>query len=190
VVSSAFFGGGISPPSVLDKTRYGTGGSEGDQKKDLEMKNRLLIAGSIICVLASALFVACRIPATTETEESFRRQAMLTFQPRIAAAMQKEFNRFHPLGTAKGIQIDDVTFQWKAGVPTLKKEDIEQVTTTFTLYWTSPLTKDGWTVIREVFDMKSKKLVSVKLLKTNGVTNGDLLESCADPKPLAFSSQS
>lgn len=97
--------------------------------------------------------------------------------------MQKELERFHPLGTAKSVRINDVSFRWKSGIPTFRKADIEQVVTTFTLYWTSPLRKQGWTVVREVYDMRTKKLISVRLLETNGITNNEVLECSLKPMP-------
>lgn len=91
---------------------------------------------------------------------------------------QATFDNIHPVGTAKSIKVHAVEILgWKNGIRTNRMEDIVQFKVRYTLYWSGPVTDDGFTKIEAIYDAESQKCVSSQILATNGVTNGQAAEA-------------
>ncbi|MBI5818303.1 MAG: OmpH family outer membrane protein [Verrucomicrobia bacterium] len=95
-----------------------------------------------------------------EIEESIERDLNANGRP------QKWFDFLHPIGTAKKIKVYEVKRQ-KNG------DKITGVTIRFTLYWESPITKDGWTKVKSFYDCETERYTN-EIEKTNGTTNSDV----------------
>ena len=87
----------------------------------------------------------------------------------------------HPVGTAKSVKVHDVTVdQWKNGNKTNSEKDIIQFTVRFTIYWSGPITKDGYTKATQTYDEESDRWIGGKILSTNGVTNTEVKEGAIE----------
>lgn len=73
---------------------------------------------------------------------------------------QAMFDIFHPIGTAKNIRVDEVSFE-------------PETVITLTLFWEGPIITDGFT------RMRWSESYGLQLLETNGFTNDDCSEAAA-----------
>lgn len=86
---------------------------------------------------------------------------------------QEVFNSIHPVGTAKNIELHNVSLHTgKAGQPVLSYR--------FTVRWEGPVLKDGYTNVHAILDVESQRLVQVDVLATNGTTNAEAQQMLVD----------
>jgi hypothetical protein len=89
----------------------------------------------------------------------------------LDSSKQQIFDSVHPVGNATAARIDRVTIdRWANDNPTSKVEDVRQFTLDYTVSWEGPLTKQGYTKFRQVYDTESGRCLNTLLLETNGVT--------------------
>ena len=69
----------------------------------------------------------------------------------------------HPCSTVTDVRIHEVS------------DSTSQLVIRYTLFWEGPITKDGYTKIRAVYDNEIKRWVETKIEATNGITNSDLV---------------
>ena len=96
------------------------------------------------------------------------------------ANKQVMFNRIHPVGTATGVKVHEVSVEWKNGKPTNREKDVTQFTVRFTIYWHGPIIKDGYTKATQTYDEESNCWVGGQILSTNGVTNTEVRDGAID----------
>lgn len=94
------------------------------------------------------------------------------FQSGMNADKQMLFEWVHPIGTAKSITVHDVTIN--------NGPDGREAMVRFTIYWSSPLQKDGFTKIRGVYDFEAGRWIRGEILGTNGTTNEQMANGIAE----------
>ena len=103
-------------------------------------------------------------------------------QGELSANMQALFKSIHPIGSATGVKVEDVTINaWKSGSPTNRLRDVREFTLHYVLYWKGPIQNDGFTEIESVYDVDQGGLIGSRILATNGTTNPE-----AEKAVLAF----
>ena len=117
-------------------------------------------------------------PATRRTDNATsataEQQLIENIQKLLDENKQKIFEQIHPVGTATSAKLHDVTVTaWKHGQPTGRMEDVREFTIRYTLYWSGPVTKDGFTKVEQTYDTESERYTDGRILATNGVTNKD-----------------
>lgn len=91
---------------------------------------------------------------------------------------QRIFEGMHPVGTANSVVVHEVKVdEWKNGRNTNDFTGIQKFTVRYTLYWSGPITKDGYTKVSQTFDAESQRYVSAQILSTNGITNANAGEA-------------
>lgn len=93
---------------------------------------------------------------------------------------QKLFDCFHPVGTAKSVEVHEVKIAWKNDRGTKDAKNMLGYTVRFTIYWRGPVTADGFTKVIALFDNESKRYIESKILATNGVTNDQATGAATD----------
>jgi hypothetical protein len=96
-------------------------------------------------------------------------------QEKFGRDKQQRYEKIHlagEFGHAKNDVIQQVSIQWRDGRPTDNAADITAFTVDHTLYWQTPLTKDGYTRFTDTYDCSSgtPQLINSKIVATNGIT--------------------
>lgn len=122
--------------------------------------------GSIAVVVVVLMALVFR--PTTSDEGTLRAK----FQTGMNADKQTLFNWVHPVGTAKSITVHDVSVT--------NGPDGRQAVVRFTIAWQGPVTKDGFTKVRGIYDFEAGRWVSGEVLSTNGITNSQTLDGISE----------
>ena len=120
------------------------------------------------------IFLALTMPAS-----SFGWPWSQTPEQEITSLISKDLNRnkqaifaaFHPVGTAKKIEVHNVQLLRNGG---------NAVSIRFTIYWQGPITDDGFTKVQAVYDLEVNRWTSSQVLATNGVTNAQTNRAAFD----------
>jgi type II secretory pathway pseudopilin PulG len=140
----------------------------------------MLIAGG--CLLAVifvllALILRSSVGSHSETPQASKLQAAITseLQQELSENKQKLYEKIHvagEFGTAKSDVIQAVSMQWKGGHPTDDPADLSGFTVDHTLYWSTPLTSDGYTKFEDTYDSSggTPQLTNSRVIATNGIT--------------------
>ena len=93
---------------------------------------RFIGVSCIVLVIGFCILGKCGNKESSEPVENIiGRKLQTTFN----ANRQKIFDNIHPIGTAKGIVVHDVSIlAWKSGVRTNRLDDVQQFSVRFTLY--------------------------------------------------------
>ena len=144
-------------------------------------KRPLFIAVAVFGVVVLVVALSSRKPSsgraavsTVPVQDAIKAQLEATF-PQSA---QQIFDTIHPIGTATGVAVHDVSIDsWKRGQNTNRYEDIQRLTVRYTLYWKGPFTKDGFTKISQSYDNESQRYLDPQILETNGITKSGALKA-------------
>lgn len=109
-------------------------------------------------------------------------QASLTAHvtERLKANKQRLFDGFHPTGRATDVKVNEVKVRWKDGALRRQWEDVESYAVRFVLYWQGPITTDGYSEIELLYDAAIDRIVSQRVLRTNGITRDDLSSAAGE----------
>ena len=140
----------------------------------------VLIAIGGLCfvlILLSVISSHSVAPSLPSASPPSKFQAALTsaFQEDLSREKQQLYEKTHiagEFGKPKNDMIQSVSCQWKGGRPTDNSADLLSITVDHTLYWETPLTKDGYTKFSDTYDCSSgtSHLTDSKIIATNGIT--------------------
>lgn len=134
-------------------------------------------AGGIRATLIAAALLTVGLstsgcgPSAEERERALTQMLAEGFQQHVEANKQAIFSRIHPVGRAKGTELNELRISaWRDGRRTGKWEDAAAYDYVFTIYWESPLITDGYTQIHTHRDLVADTMRS-RVVATNGLTN-------------------
>jgi hypothetical protein len=93
-----------------------------------------------------------------------KQQLVAIFTDRLNSEKQKVFNALHPVGTANSIVVHEVNVI--GATAGQKHAEIR-----FTVFWSGPVTSDGFTKVRVTYDPEIGRYIDHEILATNGLTN-------------------
>lgn len=99
---------------------------------------------------------------------------------RLKANKQRLFDGFHPVGRATDIKLSELRVRWKDGTPHRRWEDLESYSVRCVLYWEGPINKDGYSEFEFVYDAAIDRIVSQRVLRSNGITREELGNAAGD----------
>jgi hypothetical protein len=134
----------------------------------------VLLFAACLCVFVIRASIVGR-GSDSSAESRIRDTLVSALQEKFGRDKQQRYEKIHlagELGQAKNDVIQDVSIQWKDGRPTDNAADIAVFTVDHTLYWQTPLTKDGYTRFTDTYDCSSgtPQLTNSKIVATNGIT--------------------
>lgn len=88
---------------------------------------------------------------------------------------QELFNKLHPIGTAQRVVVHDVDIHWKPGASERDLREALSIDTRFTIYWSGPINKDGYTYVSATYEVEPGRSHEI-VLATNGTLNEQLPE--------------
>lgn len=109
------------------------------------------------------------------TAVEIREAVKQVLQNSLSQHKQEVFAKLHPIGTAQRVVVHDVDIHWKPGASERDLREALRIDTRFTIYWSGPINKDGYTYVSATYEVepgRSKEIV----LATNGTLNEQLPE--------------
>ena len=138
------------------------------------LRNVLLGVGVAFFMLILLVLI---IAHKDETPRVSKLQVAITaaMQDQLAQNKQRLYEKIHlagEFGSAKSDVIQDLAMQWKDEHVNDDAANLAGFTVDHTLYWSTPLTSDGHTKLRDTYDCASgsPRLVESKVVETNGMT--------------------
>jgi hypothetical protein len=132
---------------------------------------------SLVLILLSVIGSHSVGPPSSSEGPPSKLQAALTsaLQEELSENKQQLYEKTHVAGelsTAKKDVIQSVSCQWRGGRPTDDAADLVSFTVDHTLYWETPLTKDGYTKFSDTYDWSNgtSHVTDSKIIATNGIT--------------------
>jgi len=131
----------------------------------------------LILALGSLIYFFICSTSTPKAEELLKTDVENYFK----AKKQVIFDKFHPVGKATSARVNDIKIlSWENEKITNKVADVKEFSAIFVIGWEGPITKDGYTQFEAIYNYETQHWSNLKILKTNGYTNQDLVDVGVD----------
>jgi hypothetical protein len=95
-------------------------------------------------------------------------------QKKLSQNKKELFKSIHPIGNAREVRVHEVHSQWRSQNPKTLK-DLKGYSVVYTIYWSGPITADGYTKVESYFDADVDRFTQTRVLATNGTTKSDAM---------------